>query len=631
LADLTQRCSQCAKPVLKDGLCYQHHREQKYDYWLDNTNKEDLGIVRWAKELMPEFAFNDTPEFHKELYLTLLDLYNPVLRNKYERLRALVSFRGSAKSTAANTIYVSYVLANNGRNVKVAHNGKVEEYLIDERTIVIISETHGAAEDFTVRIRDSFLTNTRLRYYYRVEITSAVDDVTGQLTRSAFKINNCFVQGIGSGQMIRGKVKGASRPSLVIADDIYSENTVITEERRTRTRAWWNNAVMNSVDDLRGKVLILGTIVHEDTVLVDAERNPRWGTQKIAVMPLDKFHNFINSNIKVNWETSTCILPYDEVPNAIERQVLQRKHFDKIQSENDWGLAWPARIDLYLLAIKYQESVFNNTLSGLYQEYFHITVSPYERRFKRDYFRTLPKYDLRFEYGYNWIRIDGGEEWSICNIEFGIDIAGTGKDEAVITVAATTPERKVYILYQAVGKWSIRDNVDSLESRIHRVVMDRSQIRGVGLVDEAFRLAIRYRPSKIKVGAAGEEQLIINEMRRVFEENRNYTNILTRAQTGGVNAVRKEDRIRNTLLPYYETRMVYHAPGLEKLEYQLEFLGKTTHDDCADAAECALYQVEFPQDMLYSYFNPVQSDPVPSHLRRGHPEKSTLAETWRWL
>ena len=64
-----------------------------------------------------------------------------------------------------------------------------------------------------------------------------------------------FVQGIGARQQIRGKVKGASRPTLVIADDIYSEETVITEESRAKIKRWWNNAVMNSIDNVKGKVV----------------------------------------------------------------------------------------------------------------------------------------------------------------------------------------------------------------------------------------------------------------------------------------------------------------------------------------------------------------------------------------
>lgn len=633
----TNNCQLCEKPVYMDGLCTKHWKDSKYEEWLDNTNEYNLGIVKWAHELMPEFAYNDTPWFHKMLFLDLLKLYNPEYRNKYERLYGLISFRESAKSTAANTLFVSYIIANNGRSFKITIDGEVKSFLIDERTIVIISQTATSAEDFTSRIRDAFSGNERLRYFYRMEIIDAVDSLTGQWTRSAFKLNNCWVQAVGSGQMIRGKVKGASRPTLVIADDIYSENTIITEDSRSRTRTWWNNAVMNSIDNLRGKVVVLGTILHDDTILVDIQNNPQWKTRKIEVMNVEKFHKFIAEHLKVNWDTATCYLPFDDIEDKDSRQRNQREYFDKLQKEEDWGLAWPERIDLYLMAIKYQEAVYNQVVSGLYQEYFHITTSPQERRFKKSYFRVLPPYELKYEHGYNWIKTDGSD-WQIANVEFGVDIAGKGKDDAVITVVASLSDSRVYVLHQALGKWSIRDAISSSfskEHRYHRVLTDRGVVESIGLVDEAFRLAMRYRPSKIKVGIAAEEELIFDEMVRVFHENKLYTvSLLKRPQVGGKEAMRKEDRIRNTLLPYYETRMVYHDPSLAKLEYQLEYLGKSTHDDCADSCECAFFQLEFPSSIDLSFFessSKVNPSNLPWEFKNRKPNTNYFRENWRWL
>lgn len=631
-SSVTNGCRLCGKPTIRNesGLCYNHYRESRISEWLDNTDIHNLGIVRWAKELLPEYVFNDTPEFHKELYHSLLSLYDPSLRNKYERLRAFISYRGSAKSTAANTLFVMYVIAHNDKQFNITINDEIKTCTIYERAIVLISETAGSAEEFSVRIRDTFSSSERIRYYYNYAIADAIDSITGQWTRSAFKINNTYVQAVGSGQQIRGKVKGFSRVTLAIGDDIYSENNTITEDRRYRIRNWWNNAVMNSIDDLRGKAILLGTILHEDTVLVDTERNPRWRVTKIPVMPIDLFHKFINEHIRVDWNTGTCVLPHDEVEDENKRSSLQRQYFDKVQTSSDWGLSWPSRLDLFFLAIKYQEAVYNGTVSGLYQEYFHITVSPHERRFKREYFQALENYRLDFEYGYSWLLLDGNSDRKICNLEFGVDIAGTGTDDAVITVAATTPDMKIYVLHQAIGKFSIRDNIDS-PNRYSKVMLDRAHIQGVGLVDEVFRLALRYKPSKIKVGTAGEEELIVREMRRVFEENRNYVPIVARPQVGGVNAVRKEDRIKNTLLPYYETRIVYHAPHLEKLEYQLEYLGKTAHDDCADSLEVALYGIEFPQELSYSFFTPKVNFNNRFDPYLGNSPRSSLAEDWRWL
>lgn len=639
--ELKSTCKLCDNKAVQDGLCATHYRQSKYDEWLDNTDQDNLGIVKWCHELLPEFAYNDTPWFHKMLFNDLLHLYNPEYRNKYERLYGLISFRESAKSTAANTLFISYILANNGRKFKVLVDDKVREFLIDERTIVVISQTATSAEDFTSRVRDAFSGNEKLRYFYRSHIVDAIDSMTGQWTRSAFKINNCWVQGVGSGQMIRGKVKGASRPTLVIADDIYSESTVITEDSRGRTRAWWNNAVMNSIDNLRGKVVVLGTILHDDTILVDIQNNPQWKTRRIEVMPPDKFHEFIAKHVKVNWDTATCYLPYDDESDKDIRQRKQRAYFDAVQKEQDWGLAWPARIDLYLMAIKYQEAVYNQTVSGLYQEYFHITTSPQERKFKKSYFRPLQPWDIKYTHGYNWIKV-GSTDYQIINVEFGVDIAGKGKDDAVITVIGSTPDNRVYVLHQSIGKYSIRDSVSSNYSDAHRydrVLTDRGVVESVGLVDETFRLALKYHPSKIKVGIAAEEELIFDEMVRVFQENRLYTvNLMKRPQVGGKEAMRKEDRIRNTLLPYYETRMVYHDPSLAKLEYQLEYLGKSTHDDCADSNECAFFQLEFPSDISLSFFEGSSSTSsqtnkriVPWDPEYRKPHSNYFRENWRWL
>jgi len=608
----------CSNPRVKGHeYCYTHHVQQLEVEWLDNTDIDNLGIVKWCRQLMPEAAFNKTPEFHKLLFYRLLALYNPTLRNKYERLFEFISFRGSAKSTAANTLFVSYIIANNGKRFKFTVDGEVKEFLIDERAIIIISETGGSAEDFTVRIRDAFATNERLRYYYKYTVQQALDSDTGQWTRSAFKINNLYVQGIGSGMMIRGKVKGMSRPTLVIADDIYSENTIITEERRLRTKNWWNNAVMNSIDDLKGKVAVLGTILHEDTVLVELERNPLWETVKIPVMGTveangdvntDLFHEFIAKHLKVDWEFGQCYLPFDDVEDINDRRLKQTAYFDKVQAEKDWQLAWPERMDLYLLAIKFKEAVYNNTVGGFYQEYFHVIIPPQQRRFRKEFFQKFESYDLKYEFGYNWLKIPGFlDDWEIVNIEFGVDIAGVGLDDNAVAVVAMTSDYRVFLLHLPTGKWSLRDDVKgdtARDLRRYKVVQTeaRGSVERVGLADELFRLAQRYRPSTIKIGVGGEEQLIVDEISRLFRHNGDYrTYIMTRPQNKREGD--KFQRIAATLLPYYETRMVYHSYGQTKLEYQLEYLGRTKHDDCADAMECALWQVQFPQQLKYETFS----------------------------
>lgn len=600
-------CGVCGKPALPNSrFCRPHHAEHKKKQWLNNSDLDNLGIIRWAKEMLPEYCSEEFPEFHKLIYSQLLSLYNPEYRNKYERLYELESFRGSAKSTAANFIFTSYIIAHNGEYSDVKIGNRVVRVLLREEFICIVSETAENAIQFTSRIRDSFLTSTRLRYYYHFQIDEAIADITGQLTRAAFKINGTYVLALGAGQMIRGKVRGHARPTLIILDDIYSENNTITEERRERIKNWFYDAVLNSIDDLKGKCVVLGTIVHEDTILVEIERNDLWRTTKIVAMGhveedgtpnVDLFHEFADTHLDINWDMGTCHLPFDDERNQDERFRKQKKYFDSVQNQRDWELAWPDRVDLYYLALKYQMAVRNSSVNGFYQEYFHIPKAPQDRRFKKEYFQYIENYGLEYDSGYdiNWLSIGDGKEYP-CNIEFGVDLAGKGADSFAITIVGVIPDGRIYILLQKFGKWSIRDDIDGDTSghmRRDKVCMDRSLVRRIGICDEIFRLSRKFRPSKIKVGVAAEEPIIVEEIDRIFRANGDYTTyIMERPQAG--NEGRKEERISNTLLPAYETRMVYHNGPMDRLEYELQYLGKASHDDCADSTECAFYYLYTP-------------------------------------
>ena len=183
-------------------------------------------------------------------------------------------------------------------------------------------------------------------------------------------------------------------------------------------------------------------------------------------------------------------------------------------------------------------------------------------------------------------------------------MAGLGADDTVLSVVATLPDQRVLVLHQQIGKYTLRDDATdapATDLRWNKVILNREHLRKIGIIDEAFRLALRFHPTKIKVGQAAEEEQVLYLMRYVFQENKVYgTSLHPRPQTRLEG--KKELRIMNTLLPYYETRMVYHDPSLTKLEYQLEYLGKSTHDDCADSLECAFYSLEFPENLSESWF-----------------------------
>lgn len=82
----------------------------------------------------------------------------------------------------------------------------------------------------------------------------------------------------GMGQQVRGILYGNSRPDLIIIDDVESKDSVMSEELRKKTKAWFFADVMNSINrsDSTWKVVYIGTVLHEDSLLVNLLQDKTW-------------------------------------------------------------------------------------------------------------------------------------------------------------------------------------------------------------------------------------------------------------------------------------------------------------------------------------------------------------------
>ncbi len=560
--------------------------------FLDNTDINNLGIVRWAKYVFPHYITNDIAQYQKEIYHEILSLYNPLYRNRYERNLELVVFRGGGKSTITNFLIPCYMIMYNGHTFKIKIDNEIVECKIDEGLIVIVSKTFTSAQEFTQRIRDEFTTNKILKVMNKGKVEEALDDITGEWTKAAFKINGIYVLAVGTGQQIRGKVKGASRPTTIIFDDIYSEENIKTAESRQNIRYWFYNAAMNTIDDIKGKAIVVGTIVHEDTIITDLEKNTQWKTIKYPLMQLEKFDKFITNYLDYDIDSNIYKLKFNDIKDQKERIKKQREYYDNIQSELFQDLSWADRIDLYSIALKVQEASMNQMLSSIYQEYFHITISESDKVFKKEYFQYI---DAKFRIINNNTFVDIEDKTYPINIEFGVDLAAglQTSDDTCITIVGKLPDERIIIFNTIFGKFGIRDVLrDETANRYKKIETNIDNILKRGYVDEIIRQIYKWRPSKVKIGIAGQEIAIINEMRRIFTENKIYIPIYTYTQTAKQGT--KEDRIKDILLQYYQTKMIYHNMPLEKLEYQLEWLGKVKNDDVADATANAILNLGVP-------------------------------------
>ncbi len=71
----------------------------------------------------------------------------------------------------------------------------------------------------------------------------------------------------GAESSTRGLRHGAYRPDLVLLDDAESDEHVLTPEQRVKLKQWWHKAVEPMLDPNIGVSIVVGTILHFDSLL----------------------------------------------------------------------------------------------------------------------------------------------------------------------------------------------------------------------------------------------------------------------------------------------------------------------------------------------------------------------------
>ncbi len=256
--------------------------------------------LAWAVEFLRDHFTDEPCDFHAEL---MGDLANP-----RRRLLARVAPRGHAKSTCAALAYPLWCICE-GR----------------KRNIIIVTHEASLATQFVRDIRGELESNERILEAYgdlcvgeegtearRHEGTkgtrpsarglagtearstgpesgSPIPDLRspipaarrrrGKWTEAMFTTHTgVTVQAKGSGASLRGVRVGANRPDLIICDDIEKDDLVASAENRRKLEHWLRRVVMPALSP-DGQLLVLGSIIHYDSLLAnlrDRQAWPRW-------------------------------------------------------------------------------------------------------------------------------------------------------------------------------------------------------------------------------------------------------------------------------------------------------------------------------------------------------------------
>lgn len=145
----------------------------------------------------------------------------------------------------------------------------------------------------------------------------------------------------GAGQQIRGILFDRYRPDLIIGDDIEDPEEVRNPELREALREWFFSDVCNSINRARKdwKIIVVGTVLHEDSLLVHLLEDPDWYSVRLELCDDDLHSNWpgfmSDFEVKKLYEAhkrrgqlDVFAREYRNLPVSTEDAIFQQSYFE---------------------------------------------------------------------------------------------------------------------------------------------------------------------------------------------------------------------------------------------------------------------------------------------------------------
>jgi predicted phage terminase large subunit-like protein len=280
-----------------------------------------LDLLTWGRRYLPEH-FRRPPS---AMHVWLADRLDRTRDARGVKINVLGP-RGSAKSTVATLAYP----------LRAALDG-AEPYTW------IISDTRHQACAHLENIKAELAANARLAADYPAAAGRGPVWRTGQIVLR----NGAAIEAYGTGQRIRGRRFGASRPTLILCDDLQNDGHMQSALQREHSRNWFHGTLMKAGTS-RTNVVNLATALHRDALAMELHAVPGWTSQifrAIRVWPS-------NATLWQEWETI-----YNDVDNP-RYQESALAFYQEHRPEMDDGaeVLWPEEEDLYALMCMRVES-----------------------------------------------------------------------------------------------------------------------------------------------------------------------------------------------------------------------------------------------------------------------------------
>ena len=358
-----------------------------------------------------------------------------------EKQIAIAAPREHAKSTA---ITLSYVLA--------AVLFRIHQF------VVIVSDTEGQSTLFLGDIKQELIENEDLISLFGIKKFIKLSE-----TDIIVEMNDDYrfrIMAKGAEQKLRGTKWANRRPDLIVCDDLEGDEQVSSKERREKLKRWFYGALLQARSK-DGRVIIIGTILHMDSLLEN-------------LMPVLTAKTTVSEDLK----------DYSIAKNSMWKSVKYRAHnsdFSKVL----WEEYKPAKV----LKAYRQDCLEKGLLDVYSREILNYPIDESTAYFKRDDFLPLTPNDLESNVNYY----------------------------SAIDFAISTAERSDYTVIATVGVTPVGD---LLVADIRRGRWDANEI-----IEEMFSVHKRYKPELFVVERGAIEKAIGPFLQREMQQRSTYLNL----------------------------------------------------------------------------------------------------------
>lgn len=309
----------------------------------------ETNLAFFAAYYFPHYVQKENSELHFHLYELLRDT---IEKEKGKRI-AEAAPRGNAKSSLVSLVFPLWCVLF-----------KKKEF------IILISDTASQAEEFLSNIRNEIETNEGILEDFG-ELKGEVWKADDIITR-----NNVRILALGARKKIRGRRFKNKRPDLIICDDLENDENTQNPDQRKKNENWFFKAVSKAGDESTD-IIIVGTIIHYDSLLTKLIANPLYQSKKWQAV-----RSFSSSPLWQEWENLYLRMSDDDKklsPNPAEKFFQDHKEEMLLGTE----VLWPGGQPYYQL----METRLTEGPASFDSEYQNNPINPDDCLFQEEWFK----------------------------------------------------------------------------------------------------------------------------------------------------------------------------------------------------------------------------------------------------